>query len=200
MSVIGLTGGVGSGKSLVTDYLISRGIAVIDADLLAHEVVRVGEPAYKEIVDEFGIEMLHDDGTLNRKRLGDLVFCDEERRKKLESIIHPRVYEKAWEAIGRLQKENDHALIVFSVPLLFETGHDKDVDKVIVVYADEEVMIERLIKRDGFSLEEAWKRLAAQMPIAKKKSAADFVINNTGIIRETLQQVNELLTKLESSS
>ncbi len=200
MPVIGLTGGVATGKTLVTDYLKSKGVVVIDADLLSREAVRVGEPAYKEFLDEFGSEFIHPDGTLHRKKLADLIFNSSEKRKKLEEIIHPRVYEAAWKKIRKIQVQSPDALIVFSVPLLLESRHEKEVDKVVLVYADESVQIQRLMERNGYTEEEARKRISAQMPIEEKKKRADFLIHNTGTKEETLRQVDALLSKLRACS
>ncbi len=196
MPVIGLTGGVATGKTLVTDHLKSKGVAVIDADLLSREAVLVGQPAYREIVDEFGSKFLHPDGTLHREKLAALIFDSPEKRKKLEEIIHPRVYEEAWKEIRRIQESTPDALIVFSVPLLLESRHEQEMDKVVVVYADEPAQIQRLIKRNGLTEEKARKRISAQMPIEEKKERADFVISNTGSKEETLRQVDDLLSKL----
>jgi len=198
MPVIGLTGGLATGKSLITDYLKSKGIHVIDADQLSRDVVQNGQPAFKEIVQGFGKTILHKDGSLNREKLAHLIFDKPEKRKELEAIIHPRVYEAAWKDIHRIQGQDPDALIVFSVPLLFETGHEKEVDKVIVVYADESTQFERLQKRNGFTQKESRKRISAQLPIEEKKNAADFLIHNTGSIQEALQQVDELLPTLRS--
>lgn len=196
MPVIGLTGGVASGKTLVTDYLEKKGIPVVDADRIAREVVRAGEPAYLEIVKEFGPGVLGPDGSLNRKKLGALVFDSPDKRKRLEAIIHPRVYGVAWKEIRRILDRDPGALIVFSVPLLFETGHDKDVDKTVLVYADEPAQVRRLMQRNGLTEPEARKRVSAQMPIDEKSRISDYVIRNMGTVEETYRQVDSILPEL----
>lgn len=198
MPVLGLTGGVATGKTLVTDYLKSRGVPVVDADALSREVVRMGEPAHAEIKEAFGPEFFHDDGTLDRQKLGNLIFEVPERRKRLEAIIHPRVYALAWKEIRSLQEGSPDRLIVFSVPLLFETSHENEVDKVVVVYADENTQTERLMRRDGLTRAAAAKRISSQISIERKREAADYVIRNTGKVREALQEVDGLLRRLQS--
>jgi dephospho-CoA kinase len=198
MPVIGLTGGLASGKSLITDYLKTKGIHVIDADQLARKVVQKGQACLEEIVQIFGQKILHQDGSLNRKMLGHLVFDSPEKRKRLEAIVHPRVYQAAWKEIHIIQEQNPDVLIIFSVPLLFETGHDKEVDKVIVVYADASTQLDRLQKRNGFTQAEARKRMSAQMSMEEKKKAADFLIDNTGDVQEAFKQVDKLLPKLRA--
>ncbi len=198
MPVIGLTGGIATGKSLVTDYLERKGIPVVDADRIARNIVRKGEPALVEVVSEFGSGILHPDGTLNRERLGERIFGDSGERKRLEAILHPRVYDRAWEEIRGIRKADRHALVIFSVPLLFESGHEKEVDRVIVVYADEATQLRRIMKRDGLSERAARKRIAAQLPIEEKRKRADFVIRNTGAREEAYLQVEALLPGLRS--
>ncbi len=196
MPVIGLTGGIATGKSLVSDYLKQRGIPVIDADELAREVVRKNRPAYREIVAAFGPAILKKNGTLDRARLANMVFDAPEQRKVLESIVHPRVYEAGWKKIRSLLAKDPHALVVFSVPLLFETGHEGAVDLTVVVYADEGAQVERLMARNGLCEAEARKRLAAQISIEQKRKAADWVIDNRGKRSETYRQVDEMLSRL----
>ena len=196
MLVIGLTGGVASGKTLVTDYLERKGIPVIDADRIAREVVRAGEPAYREVIRAFGPGILERDGALNRKKLGALVFDSPDKRKRLEAMIHPRVYETAWQEIRRIQALDPGALIIFSVPLLFETGHDKEVDKTVLVYADEPTQVRRLMQRNGLTEPEARKRVSAQMSIEAKSKASDYVIRNMGTVEETYRQVDAILSEL----
>ncbi len=198
MPVIGLTGGIATGKSLVTDYLKHRGILVIDADELARAVVRKNQPAYQEIVAAFGPSILKKDGTLDRTRLASIVFDVPEQRKILEAIVHPPVYTEGWKQIHRLMADDPAALVVFSVPLLFETRHEGEVDITVVVYADEAAQVRRLMGRNGLSEEEARKRIAAQMPIEKKRDAADWVIDNRGETSETYRQVDQMLSQFLS--
>ncbi len=198
MPVMGLTGGIATGKSLVSDYLKQRGIPVIDADEVAREVVRKNRPAYREIVDAFGAGVLKKNGTLDRARLARVVFDRPEKRKVLEAIVHPRVYATGWKKIRSLLARDPDALVVFSVPLLFETGHDTEVDMTVVVYADEAAQVRRLMARNGLDEDEARKRIASQISIEKKRNAADWVIDNRGKRSETYRQVDEMVSQLLS--
>jgi dephospho-CoA kinase len=195
MPVVGLTGGIATGKSLVTRYLKERGVMVIDADQLSRQVVTPGEPALREIVHAFGSDILRTDGTLDRGKLGKLIFDFPDERKKLEAIIHPKVYERAWLEIRGLLTAQPDRWVVFSVPLLFESGHAGEVDQVVLVYTDRETQIDRLMARDGLLREEAKKRIVAQMPIEAKKARAHIVIDNSGTVTATYRQVDGLLTQ-----
>ncbi len=196
MPLIGLTGGIATGKSLVTDYLKSKGIFVVDADQLAREVVEPGKEAWRKIRDEFGREYLRPDETLDREKLGRDVFENPERRKRLERIIHPAVFDAAQKIIRPLLDAEPNRLIVFSVPLLFESGFDKVTERVVVVYADESIQLQRLVERTGLTTGEAQKRIDAQMPIEEKKRRADDVIDNSTTPEETYRQVDRWIEGL----
>ena len=186
--LIGLTGGIACGKSTVANMLVDRGAALIDADLLAREVVEPGQPALEQIRQTFGEDMLLPDGTLDRKRLGSIVFADEGRRRQLEQIIHPQVRRLMLE---RIQAAGSASLIVVDVPLLYESGMESMFEAVMVVYVPEWMQLERLMQRDQLSEEEAWRRIRAQMPIEEKRQRADIVIDNSGTIEETERQLDE---------
>jgi len=196
MPLIGLTGGIATGKSLVTDYLRSKGLFVIDADQLAREVVEPGTPAWQEICDEFGREFLRPDDALDRKKLGRYVFRHPDRRRRLEQIIHPRVFDAARKIIDPLLADNPDRWIVFSVPLLFESGFDKVTDRIVVVYADESTQLQRLMVRNGMTEREARERIEAQMPIEEKKQRADDVIDNSSSPDATYRRVDRWLEGL----
>ena len=176
--LIGLTGGIASGKSLVAGELKRLGAYLIDADEIAREVVKTGLPAYNEIVKEFGEKILNPDKTINRKELGRIVFSNPELRKRLEQITHPRIRKKIEAEISAIKAKNPKAVIVVDAALLIEGGLYKKMDKVIVVYADEKTQIKRLTERDGFTIKDAKNRLSAQMPLTEKRRYADFVIEN----------------------
>ncbi len=199
MPVAGLTGGIATGKSLVTDYMRREGVVVIDADELAREVVEPGQPALEEIVRAFGPHMLLEDGTLDRRKLGQRIFPSVEERRRLEAIIHPRVYHRGWEKINRQCSAQPGRWLVFAVPLLFESGHEKEVDEVVLVYTDAATQLERLMNRDGLSREAAAQRIAAQIPIETKKGMANFVIDNSGTVASTWRQVDRLLARWNRS-
>lgn len=176
--LIGLTGGIASGKSLVAEALKRLGAHLIDADEIAREVVKPGLPAYLGIVKEFGEGILNPDKTINRKALAKVVFSDSEIRKRLEQITHPRILDEINKNIKAIKGKNPDAIIVVDAALLIEAGLYKKMDKVIVVYTDKKTQIERMMKRDGFTMDEAKNRISAQMPLQEKRKYADFVIEN----------------------
>jgi len=192
MPVIGLTGGVASGKSTVSRMLSELGAHIIDADLIARQVVEPGREAWKEIADAFGAGVLNPDRTINRKALGSIVFNDPEALNRLNKIVHPRVIAEENEQIGEIQKREPQAIIVLDIPLLIETGGLGRVEKLIVVVADEEKQIERLVEKRGLSREEALKRIRAQMPLKEKAKFADYVIENSGTLEATRLQVEAI--------
>lgn len=193
MLIVGLTGGIATGKSTVARRLKELGAEVIDADRIAREVVEPGTPALEEIRVRFGQEVIGPDGRLDRPRLGEIIFRDEKARKDLEAIIHPRVQSEMRSTIERLKEERDTCVIVCDIPLLFETGAGLQwVDRTLVVYAPKEVQRERLIQRNGFDPIEADRRIAAQMPTDEKARRADDVIDNSGDLESTMQQVDRL--------
>lgn len=192
MLVIGLTGGIATGKSTVARRLGELGVPVIDADQLAREVVEPGEPALDEIRERFGPGVIDEHGRLDRAALGSIVFADEGARKALEAIVHPRIRRRMREIVNQL-KQDGAPLVVCDIPLLFETGVGLDwVDRTVVVYAPRHVQRERLMARNGLTPEEAERRIASQLPIEEKARRADVVIDNTGALDQTLRQVDRL--------
>lgn len=190
--VIGLTGGIASGKSLVADSLRDQGVPVIDADVISREVVEPGEPALEQIIEHFGPEILQFDGTLDRKKLGSVIFNDTEKRQVLNQIIHPAVRQRMMTKRDDLVREgNKH--VVLDIPLLLENNLSFMVDRVIVVYVNEATQKRRLVERDGRGEEDAAARIESQMPLEEKRGLADAVIDNSGTENETKAQVNELL-------
>lgn len=202
MKVIGLTGGIASGKSFVAGILRELGAIVIDADAIAREVVEPGTEAWREIVEAFGEEFLLPSGHLDRKKLARKIFQDPAARETLEAITHPRIRKRMFEEVERQRSIGDSCrrVIVLDIPLLFETGRPPGLDGVIVVYADEEVLLERLIARDGIPREEAELRLRAQMPLREKVRLADWVIDNNGSPEATRAQVEALWRELTGDS
>lgn len=188
MLVIGLTGGIASGKSTVTRILRELGAPVVDADAIVREVQSPGSPVLKRIAAEFGPDVIRPDGALDRAALGRLVFTDPVRRKLLEEIVHPAVRERMWSEVERYRKEGRPAVFL-DVPLLIEGELHRTVDRVWLVYVDRETQRSRLISRDGLSLEEAEQRITAQMDLEAKRAYADLVIDNRGTEAETRQQV-----------
>lgn len=183
MRIIGLTGGIASGKSSVAALLERLGAAVIDADQLAREVVQPGEEALAAIAARFGRGVLNPDGTLNRAALGEVVFADPQARRTLEGITHPAIRRRAEEKLARLREAGTRTAF-YVAPLLFEAGITDRVHEVWVVYLDRETQLERLMARDDLSREGAEARIASQMPMEEKKRLGKVVIDNRGSRQE----------------
>ena len=190
--LLGVTGGIATGKTTVVRMFEELGASVIFFDLLAREVVEPGEPAWKDIVGYFGEEILLKDGCLDREKLSGIVFQDVEKRKILESFTHPRISEASERQVKKIVDKNPNAIVQLEIPLLIEQNLQHMVHKVLVVYIPREKQIARLIERDGMSREKAVDRLRAQLPIDEKLGKADFVINNEKTLEETKRQVEDL--------
>ena len=187
--IVGLTGSIATGKSTVSAMLSDLGGVIIDADKIVRQVQRPGEPAWREIVEFFGEEILLPNQELDRAKLGSLVFGNENNRKRLNSIVHPRVRDERDRQTAAAVQANPQAVVIWDIPLLIETGIYKEVDKVVVVYVDPDTQLQRLLARDELSPEEAKSRIAAQMSIEEKKEYADYLIDNRGSREETQAQV-----------
>ena len=187
--LVGLTGSIATGKSTVSAMFAHQGARVIDADLLSREVVMPGQPAYARILEEFGSQIFQDDGSLDRKALGAIVFADPARRKRLEEITHPAIGARQQRILSVLDEEGFEGIVLWDAALLFETGGVSKMDKVVVVVADPETERRRLMARDGLAEADARARIASQMPIAEKALLADHVIDNSGTREETERQV-----------
>lgn len=191
MKIIGLTGGIASGKSTVTRTLLDLGAIIIDSDELAHNIMKPYKPAWKDIVKIFGTEILNPDETINRDRLGQIVFNDPDKLRELNQITHWRIAERYKEDLRLIRKEKPEAIVVMEIPLLYETHAERICDEVWVVWVDRETQMERLMKRDGISREDALKRIEAQMDLDEKARLADVVIDN----RHSIEATNEAATK-----
>ena len=193
---IGLTGGIGSGKSAVADLLAGHGAVIIDADLLARQAVAPGSPGLAEVVAEFGPGVLSPDGTLDRAALGEIVFSDEAARARLNAIVHPQVRRLAAE----LERQaGPGSVVVHVIPLLVETGQQDDFDRVVVVDVDPAVQLDRVLGRGGLSEEQARARIAAQADRATRLAAADVVSDNNGSPPELSELVRALWAELRIS-
>lgn len=188
MRVIGLTGGIASGKSTVSDYLAQKGVKIIDADKISREICEPGQPGYIKIVQEFGSGFLNSDGSLNRRKLGKLVFSDSGKLLVLESLLHPLIEKK----IGQ-EMEGTDGPVVIDAPLLHKTGLDKLCGEVWVVTAPDDLRIKRILERDNITEEEARRRLESQIPQAELAKSADIVFVNNGMLEELHKQIDEVL-------
>lgn len=192
--IIGLTGGIASGKSTVSAMLKAKGYTIVDADIAAREVVNIGEDAYYGIIEAFGKEILLEDGNIDRKKLGSIVFHNTEKRLLLNSIVHPAVrnymQKKKAEAI-----EDGKQTIIMDIPLLFESKLTYMVDKTILVFVDPNIQKERLMKRNHLSEEDAIARIRSQMPLKEKIQLSDAVIDNNETLEETKKQLNKIINE-----
>lgn len=201
MRVIGLTGGIASGVTLVAGMLRELGAVVIEADQVSREVVQPGTSTLRKIVEAFGPEVVASDGTLDRRRLGQIVFDDPSARLRLNALTHPAIRRRIWERIEEIRRDDPEALVIVDIPLLLDTSGPEtfDLDGVIVVTATADLQISRTMKRDGLSREEARTRLDAQRPVALKAADADWIIDNTGSIDTTRRQVQALWAVLHET-
>jgi dephospho-CoA kinase len=195
--LLGVTGGIASGKTVVAKMLEALGAPIIDFDVLARQVVEPGEPAFTQVVDYFGKQILQEDGSLDRKKLSRIVFQDTEKRTQLEDFTHPPIYKAFLKGVNAITDKDPKAIIQAVVPLLIEKNLQSIFDKVLVVYVPQEKQIERLVERDGISIGEAAHMLKAQLPIDEKLAYADFVVNNEGSMEETKRQVEEIWLELK---
>ena len=194
---IGLTGGIGSGKSAVSDMFRSLGVPVFDADVIARQIVEPGMPAYNQVIDLFGEKIVSNDGSLKRDLIRDIVFRDQELKRRLEEIIHPRVQKEMEDRV----KSCGYPYCILSIPLLFETNADHRVDRVLVIDADEQFQLDRILKRDNLSVEQARAIMNSQTDRHSRLKAADDIIDNNGSPEATRKQVEEMHEKyLELSS
>ncbi|MFO7152498.1 MAG: dephospho-CoA kinase [Bacillota bacterium] len=197
MKVIGLTGGIASGKSTVSRMLRQKGAYIIDADEIAKDIVKPGKPAWEDIVRHFGRDILDEAGNIKRKMLGKIVFSDEKKLKLLNRITHPRIVDRIKEELEASRRRNEK-VVVIDAALLLEIGLDVLTDEVWVVVVDEKTQIDRLIKREGtLSYTEAVERIRAQMPLEEKLKFATRIIDNSGTIEETQKQVDEIWREIE---
>lgn len=198
MILIGLTGGVATGKSTVAKVFEQCGAVVIDADALARTVVQPGKPAWRDIIRRFGKSVLNPDRTINRHALGAIVFRHPTKRRTLERIIHPRVAREQKRLTREACRKNPNAVVIYDVPLLFEAGINNRVDKTVVVTADRETQIARLKKRNGLTRAEALRRIKSQMPLVKKRRLADHVLDGTREPHSLAKSVRQLYASFRS--
>ncbi|MGM9892318.1 dephospho-CoA kinase [Limosilactobacillus sp.] len=195
--VIGLTGGIASGKSTVSGMLAQVGFPIIDADLVAHRLQQPGQPGFERLVDQFGRGILAQNGELDRARLGQLAFGNSDIRKQLNQLMQPLIRETIMEQVAGF-KRSRVPVVILDAPLLFEQHYDDDCDLTVVVTVDYPTQVQRLQKRNGYDRKTAQERIAAQMPLAQKKAQADLVIDNNGDYHQLQKQVAQLVQRLHS--
>ena len=210
MKIVGLTGGIGSGKSTVSDYLISKGFHVLDADRIAREIVLPGSEMLIRLAAVFGKKIIQKDGSLDRKKLGEIVFSDPKKRKALDGMMHTEILELIHERILQIREETEKSaeaaadpqqavrnkVIFIDAPLLFETGLDQSVEEIWVIDADEETRVRRIMERDGLKREEILDRIKSQMARDEKNRRADVILDNTGDAKALYRQIELLLQKI----
>jgi len=200
MLIVGLTGGVASGKTAVAQVLKEEGAYIIDADQIARELVQPHTPAWNELVRAFGQEILQQDGTIHRKRLAEKVFAEPEQRRLLGQILHPRIKEQMDRRTKAIGEKDPEAIVVIDAPLLVELGEHREMDKLIVVTTTQTQQVERLKDRDGTGLEEALRIISSQMPMKEKLKFADYVIQNEGSLEETKKRAKEIFKDLKKAA
>ena len=198
MVIAGLTGGIATGKSTVAAFLRQTGAVIIDADKIAHDVVRRGLPAWQSIVEKFGRVILQNNGEIDREKLGRMIFSDAARKEELNRIVHPFVFEGMEDQVKEIQRVKPGAVVIQDIPLLFESGMHRRLSKIIVVYVPEPVQRARLMARNHLTEAEATARIRSQIPIEEKKKLADILIDNSGPLDQTRArslEVYEMLKK-----
>jgi dephospho-CoA kinase len=197
MLIAGLTGGVASGKTAVSQVLKEEGAYIIDADQIARELVLPHKPAWSELIRAFGQEILQEDGSIQRKKLADKVFADPKQRKLLNQILHPRIRKEMDRRAKEIGKRDPEAIVVIDAPLLIELGDHRELDKLIVVTSTQAQQIDRLKDRDGTNPEEALRIVSSQMPLKEKLKFADYVIRNEGSMEKTKERAREVYQELK---
>ena len=200
MLIVGLTGGVASGKTTVSEVLREEGATLIDADQIARELVEPQTPVWQELVKAFGNEILDRDGSIHRQKLASLIFSNPRQRSLLNRILHPRIKEEIGRRLKSIQQKDPEAIVVIDAPLLIETGGHREMDKVIVVVCTETQQIERLRRRNQLSEEQARAMLSSQMSLEEKAALADYVICNEGSSEETRQKARNVLKELKKTA
>lgn len=194
--LVGLTGGIGSGKSLAARFFKDEGAYIIDADQLSRDLVKPGNVALKEIVDIFGDFILEIDGTLNREKLAKIIFQDIKNKTALEIILHPKIIEREHEEYSIIRAKDPSAIVIIDAALLIESGHYKSVDKVIVVQSSEEQQVNRILSRSSLTYNQAVDRIKSQMTLSDKNIYADFILDNRLQPKDLMKNVVEIYKKL----
>ncbi len=196
MLIVALTGGIASGKSVVAKILEELGCYIHHADKIAHNLMEPEKPAWKKIVTHFGIKILNEDKTINRSRLGKIIFSDKKERRFLNELIHPLVLEKKKEVINRLEKEGHYNIFISEAALTIEAGFAEFFDKIILTYCKKEVQIKRLMERDGISRKQTIKIIKSQMQPQEKLKYADYIIDSSSTLQSTVEQTERVYRNL----
>lgn len=190
--VIGLTGSIASGKSTIANRIATYGIKIVDADKIARDVVKIGEPAYEKVVETFGHSILHSDQSIHRAKLGEIIFNDKNQRQALNAIVHPAVRKEMLHQRDLAVKSGEKA-VVLDIPLLFESKLTHFVEQILVVSVEPTIQMERLMQRNTLTREEAESRIASQIPVQEKEALADAVISNNGTKEDSYEQLEAIL-------
>jgi dephospho-CoA kinase len=196
----GLTGGIATGKSTVSEIFRRAGAVIIDADKMTHQSMRNKQPVWQEIVAHFGNKVLGADGEINRRILGNIIFNDEKEKNVLNQIVHPRVRQEIDKRLASIEKETPTSVVILDTPLLIEVGWHREVQEVILVYAPRDIQLQRLMARNGLSKKEGMARIQSQMPIEEKRCHASIIIDNSGDVEDTRKKtlaVYDFLVKKE---
>lgn len=195
---LGLTGGIATGKSTISNMLKQWGYPIIDADEIAKQLMRKGGQAYNKVVEAFSFEILLDNGEIDRVKLGEIIFQNDAERNRLNQIVHPTVHAEMESIYSEYARQNQ-PLVVFDVPLLLDGEMKMELDYILVVAVDEQTQLERLMKRNGFTRAHAMARIHSQMSQEERVSYADFVIDNGGTLEETVNQLKKVMTSIQKS-
>jgi len=196
MLIVALTGGIATGKSVVAEILSSKGCYIDNADLAAHDLMRPGGEAYQAVVNHFGEKILTADGLIDRKRLARIIFKEPEERAFLDCLTHPLILNKVRENIAGLEKSGEYEIYVTEAALVIEAGYQTFYDRIVLTFCQPEIQVERLSQRDGLSSREAWLKINSQWPLEKKIPLADYLIDTSGQLTETIEQAEELYLRL----
>lgn len=193
---VGLTGGIASGKSTISRFLRKEGASIIDADQIAHRLIRKGEQAYQAVIASFGTQILDETSEIDRNRLGEIIFSDPGKRRNLNQIVHPLVFERAVSERNSIIRQHPQKVVVFEVPLLFEANADREMDFILLAYVDRKTQTDRLIRRDRLSRHEALLRIRAQMPLENKIQFSDEVVDTRRPLCEVEETIRQIYKKL----
>lgn len=196
LPAFGLTGGVASGKSTVARYFETLGAYIVDADRIGHEQIEPGRPAYREIVCHFGESILALDGSIDRKKLGSIVFANAKQLLALNAIVHPRIIARQEELIRERHATDPRGVIIVDAALIYESGIGSNLRKIVVAWCRPEQQVERLVAKKGIMVEDAQRRIRAQMPVEEKRRRADYVIDCSGTLEETYRQAEAIYAEL----